>query len=286
MPPRLICYCTQDSTAWTDPLKLSCMMAGSDKPPPFQCTLENLINVVEHQRSYAHLLKTPDFLRRPEVQQAVQGSYVKVQWSADNQAAAQMAPLELYTMQLLTTMKAAKAAESGPSLPLRVTEAKLRQYLGGFTATAVVDLGGLAPGWFAGLSMPMQAVQVQRMVDELTAYVGWCCLLEQEPGQDMSQAYISFQKPVVPVEPAAGGASGVIGVVSNQPESWMPADSLFQQPSWCSRNHLQPLNWNISLQAAQHPCHYLANVSYTQALRRDIVYAVHKLHRLRATVHA
>ena len=63
VPPQMLCFCTEDSAAWTDTLH-TCAIAGSDKLPPFRCTLENLINVVELQRSYSQALKVPGFLQR------------------------------------------------------------------------------------------------------------------------------------------------------------------------------------------------------------------------------
>jgi hypothetical protein len=213
----MVCYCTQDSSAWTDPLH-TCAIAGSDKFPPFQCTVENLINVVELQRNYEHVLRTPDFLTRPEMQQLVGGSVLRVKWlhpqQGSQQGQQQATPVDVYTAQLLAAMQAKADADLQPVLPLFVTEGQLRQRLGRYTATVVVDLGMLVPGWFAGFESQQLAANVQQMVRDLTIYVGWCCLLEAEAGQNMDHAYVTYQKPVVNLLPHTAVAASVVGLVS------------------------------------------------------------------------
>lgn len=303
VPPRMVCYCTQDSSGWTDSLH-TCAIAGSDKSPPFQCTLENLINVVELQRNYAHVMRTPGFLDRPELQQLVGGTKLGVEWSrqerGSQQGQQQDEPADMYAAQLLAAMQAQADADLRPVLPLVVTERQLRQRLGGYTATAVIDLGLLAPGWFAGFQDRKLAAYVQQMVKDLTVYVGWCCLLEAEAGQNMDNAYVTYQKPAIKLLPHAAGAVNDYDAVSEMTASvragseahtvrnvdsslgagvgiWQPDTALFQRPTWCSTEHLRPLNYNVSLRA-QHPCHYLDGVRYTAAFKRGLHDALHTLH--------
>ena len=198
VPPRMVCYCTQDPVAWTDSLH-TCAVAGSDKLPPFECTMENLINVVELQRSHEHMLRTPDFFIRREVQQLVNGSRTGVSWVRSLQETGRSED-DLYAAQLLAAMqaKAVGSAESRPKLPLRVSESQLRGLMVAHAGT-VVDFGLLAPGWFAGLESPELASRVRQAVADMTMYVGWCCLLDGEEGQNMEHAYVNYQLPTVPL---------------------------------------------------------------------------------------
>jgi hypothetical protein len=175
---------------------------GSDKLPPFECTIENMINIVELQRSYAHVLRTPDFLDGPAVPVTARSSRAAVRWSTQ-QDLQLPASTDVFTSHLLAAMQAKQQTTVQPVLPIYVTETQLRQHLSPFAATAVIDFGLLAPGWFAGLEDPESALAVQQTVKDLTVYVGWCCLLESEAGQNMDHAYVNYQKPVVPVSAAA-----------------------------------------------------------------------------------
>jgi hypothetical protein len=135
----------------------------------------------------------------------------------------------------------------------------------------VLDFGLLVPGWFAGFEGVVDAglaADVQQMVKDLTVYVGFCCLLEAEEGQNMDHAYVDYQKPTVPVLPPPlpsaalsekqdeAAAAGLFGSAAVQ---WQPATELFVRPAWCNANDLRPLNLNIS-RRVQHPCAYLEGV--------------------------
>lgn len=308
VPPRMVCYCTQDPVAWVDSLH-TCAVAGSDKLPPFECTMENLVNVVELQRSYEHMVRTPDFFRRPDMQQLVNGNRAGVTWVRSLQENGRPES-DLYAVQLLAAMQAKTGADLRPKLPLRVNASQLRGLLAAHAATVVLDFGLLAPGWFAGLEDPQLAGSVRQAVADMTMYVGWCCLLDGEEGQDMEHAYVSYQLPTVPLtglaperlptgsatagvstglEPGApvlGVGPGVnVSVGDNgeqRPElpvwSWQPADALFQRPAWCGPDYLRPFNYNVSMRP-QHPCHYLDGVEFSAGLRQD-------LHAVLAQVHA
>jgi hypothetical protein len=174
---------------------------GSDKLPPFECTIENLINIVELQRNYAHVMRTPDFLAGSAAPTTARSSRAEVKWSKQQEL--QMpAPNDIFTAHLLAAMQAQQQTTVQPVLPTYVSETQLRQHLGPFAATAVIDFGLLAPGWFAGLEDLNSALTMQQVVKDLTVYVGWCCLLESEAGQNMDHAYVEYQKPVVPLSAA------------------------------------------------------------------------------------
>jgi hypothetical protein len=64
---------------------------------------------------------------------------------------------------------------------------------------------------------------------------------------------------------------------------WKPADALFKRPAWCdeSAGYLKPYNLELS-RRPQHPCNYLAGVSYSWQLQQGLAAALAEMHWLRA----
>jgi hypothetical protein len=202
----------------------------------------------------------------------------------------------------LAAMQTVAAAAAGtPVLPQRVSEAELVTSLAAHAGKAVISLRGLAPGWLTGLTEQKDVAAVTDLMYNLTATSGWCCLLTESTGssvgQDMRHAFVGYRGAHLTTTAALrqhtisnslyGGSSSSSNDASPLDALvdllWKPADALFTRPGWCdeSAGYLKPYNLELS-RRPQHPCSYLAGVSYSWQLQQRLAAALAEMHQLRA----
>jgi hypothetical protein len=194
----------------------------------------------------------------------------------------------------------AATAAGMPVLPLRVSQEELVTSLAAHAGKAVISLRGLAPGWLTGLTDQEDVAAVTDVMYNLTATSGWCCLLTESTGtsvgQDMRHAFLGYQGAHLTTTAALRqltasnslyGGSSSTGSSSNGEDAiadllWKPEDALFTRPDWCgeSAGYLKPYNLELS-RRPQHPCSYLAGVSYSWQLQQALAAALAEMHRLR-----
>lgn len=284
VPPRFICYCWQDSSAYTDMLS-TCEMQGTDRRLPMYCSTSFFLDVSQPQ--LLQHLRYPNFLAHPQMQDALRSSSVAVQ------------PVD-GSSSLAAMQRVAAAAAGMPVLPLRSSQADIVSSLAAHTGKRIVSLRGLAPGWLTGLSDQSDVTFVTDLMYSLTATSGWCCLMTESTGaavgQDMQHAFVGYQGPHLTTTAHLQQkltSSSLYGSSSSSSDGsndaavadllWKAADALFMRPDWCdeSAGYLKPYNLQLA-RRPQHPCSYLAGIDYSWQLQQGLAGALAEVHQLRA----
>lgn len=316
VPPRFVCYCFQDSSAYVDMLH-TCHAAGTDKLPPYQCNTDMFLDVAELQQRYMDVLRFPNFLQHSEMQEAMHSSKLTAYTSNGF-------PQAVHSWNMHDRQPAAKQnvqaaglrVQSYAVLPIHVSKDDLVELLGVHDHVAVIDLGYLAPGWLSAVPEGPELQFVQGVMYNLSSVSGWCCLLNEDVdrGQDMAHAYMFYQAPLFDVMTASGahtdstsarafdssslwvtpGASGALldGILASGVEGsgkqhlWRLRDELFLRPAWCEEaaGYLKPFNLAVS-RRQQHPCSYLREIGSAlglEGLHKALAEVLHRMHTIRA----